>query len=86
MALPPNSDVRKSVCGNATAGDKAVCDYEQSVAAGSGHRRVGCGRPGSSAIKTDFQQVYDDVIFGKSSVPDAAKQVMSDAQQSLGSS
>lgn len=84
--LPPNSDVRKSVCGNATGGDKAVCDYEQSVAAKLGPSQSWVWPAGSSAIKTDFQQVYDDVIFGKSSVPDAAKQVMSDAQQSLGSS
>ncbi len=84
--LPPNSDVQARVCGNATGGDKAVCDYERSVAARLGPAQTWVWPSGSSAIKTDFQQVYDDVIFGRSSVADAARRVISDAQQSLGGS
>lgn len=84
--LPPNSTVRRSVCGAASAADKAVCDYEQAVAARLGPSQSWVWPAGSSEIKTDFQQVYDNVIFGKSSVADAARQVISDARQSLGSS
>ncbi|HVV20159.1 MAG TPA: extracellular solute-binding protein [Pseudonocardiaceae bacterium] len=82
--LPPNTDVRSAICGAAKAGDKAVCDYERSVAAKLGSSQSWLWPSGSSAIKTDFQQVYDDVIFGRSSVGDAAARVISDAQQSLG--
>lgn len=83
--LPPNSDIRQQVCANASANDKSVCDYEQSVADKLGSSQSWLWPSGSSAIKTDFQQVYDKVIFGKSSVADAANQVVRDAQQSLNS-
>jgi multiple sugar transport system substrate-binding protein len=82
--LPPDTDVRSAVCGAATGGNRAVCDYERGVAAKLGSSQSWLWPSGSSAIKTDFQQVYDDVIFGRSSVADAAHRVISDAQQSLG--
>lgn len=82
--LPPDTAVRSAICGAATGGDKAVCAYEQSVAAKLGSAQSWLWPSGSSAIKTDFQQVYDDVIFGRSSVADAARRVITDAQQSLG--
>lgn len=81
--LPANSDVRTEVCGSATAGDKAVCDYEQQVADRLGPSDTWQWPTGSSAIKTDFQQVYDDVIFGRTSVSSAADRVIKDAEQSL---
>jgi multiple sugar transport system substrate-binding protein len=81
--LPANSDVRSEVCGSATAGDKAVCDYEQKVADRLGPSDTWQWPTGSSAIKTDFQQVYDDVIFGRTSVSSAADRVIKDAEQSL---
>lgn len=81
--LPANSDVRTQVCGSATAGDKAVCDYEQQVADRLGPSDSWQWPTGSSAIKTDFQQVYDDVIFGRTSVASAADRVIKDAEQSL---
>lgn len=82
--LPPNTDVRATVCGNATGADKAVCDYERGVASRLGPSQSWIWPSGSSEIKTDFQQVYDDVIFGRSSVADAAQRAITDAQQSLG--
>lgn len=82
--LPANSDIRAQVCGSATtAGDKAVCDYEKNVGDKLGPSSTWQWPTGSSAIKTDFQQVYDDVIFGKTSVAAAASRVVKDAQQSL---
>jgi len=83
--LPPNSDVRKQVCDTANPADRSVCDYEQSVADRLGSSESWSWPSGSSAIKTNFQHVYDDVIFGKTSVADAANRVVHDAQQSLGS-
>lgn len=81
--LPSNTDIRAQVCGNAAAGDKAVCDYEKSVSDKLGPSATWQWPTGSSAIKTDFQQVYDDVIFGRTSVAAAASRVVKDAQQSL---
>ncbi|WP_255948730.1 ABC transporter substrate-binding protein [Streptomyces odontomachi] len=83
--LPANTDIRTRVCDAATAGDKAVCDYESSVTDRLGPSATWLWPTGSSAIKTDFQQVYDDVIFGKTSVADAAERVVKDAQDSLDS-
>jgi multiple sugar transport system substrate-binding protein len=81
--LPPNKDVRKAVAAKATGANKAVFDYEDSVAS-----LITTQAPvwpvGSAEIKRDFQQVYDDVIFNKISVDEGAKQLVQDAQQSLG--
>jgi multiple sugar transport system substrate-binding protein len=84
--VPPNQQNRQQVCASATnAGNKAVCDYETAAKAKIGPSSSWFWPSGSSAIKTDFQQVYDNVIFGKSSVADAAGQLVSDAKQSLSS-
>lgn len=83
--LPANSTIRTQVCGDASPGDKAVCDYEKSVSGQLGASGTWLWPTGSSAIKTDFQQVYDDVIFGRTSVSSAANRVVKDAQQSLDS-
>lgn len=83
--LPENSDTLAAVCGSATGGNKAVCDFEQSVRDRLGPSQGWLWPTGSAEIKTNFQQVYDDVIFGRASVADAAQRVVSDATQSLGS-
>src|SRR6266581_3787215 len=83
LGLPANLDVRSQVCASAEPGNKAVCDYETTVKAKIGPSSGWLWPSGSSAIKTDFQKVYDDVIFGKKSPAAAAAQVVSDAQQSL---
>jgi multiple sugar transport system substrate-binding protein len=82
--LPPNLTIRDQVCGSATAATKAVCDYEKAAASEIGPS-YGIWPTGSAAIKRDFQTVYDDVIFGKTSVPDGAARVIQDAKQSLNS-
>ena len=83
--LPPNQTVRQQVCSTATGGNKAVCDYETAVKDKIGPSAGWFWPAGSSAIKTDFQQVYDNVIFGKSSPSSAANQLVSEANQSLNS-
>lgn len=81
---PANQQIRTQVCGTATGGDKAVCDYESAMAGRIGTSAGWMWPKGSAAVKTDFQKVYDDVIFGRSSVADASARVISDAKQSLG--
>ena len=83
--VPPNQQVRQQVCSSSAAGNQAVCAYEASVKDKIGPSASWYWPSGSSAIKTDFQQVYDNVIFGKSSVSDAANQLINDAKQSLSS-
>jgi multiple sugar transport system substrate-binding protein len=80
--LPPNLEIRDQVCGTATAATKAVCDYEKTVSSRIGPS-FGNWPKGSSAIKRDFQTVYDGVIFGKASVAAGAQQLIRDAKQSL---
>ncbi|WAL63638.1 extracellular solute-binding protein [Amycolatopsis cynarae] len=80
--LPPNTQTRDAVCGAAQGGDKAVCDYEKSVAGRIGSA-TGLWPSGSAAVKRDFQRTYDDVIFGRVGVADGAARVVQSAQQSL---
>ena len=80
--MPPNLSIRASVCANATSSTKAVCSYEDSVKSIVGPS-FGNWPTGSAAIKRDFQQIYDDVIFGRTSVSAAAARVVGDAQQTL---
>ncbi|MGW0084794.1 ABC transporter substrate-binding protein [Streptomyces sp. NPDC003393] len=81
--VPANSDVRAKVCAAATDDGKAVCDYEKHVESRMGPSDTWQWPSGSSAVKTNFQQVYDDVIFGRTSVAAGAERVVKDAQQSL---
>jgi multiple sugar transport system substrate-binding protein len=82
--LPANQQIRTQVCSAATGANKAVCDYESAQASRIGSSAGWMWPKGSAEIKTDFQKVYDDVIFGRSSVSAAASRVISDANQSLG--
>jgi multiple sugar transport system substrate-binding protein len=82
--VPPNEEVRAQVCSSAEGGSKAVCDYEVAQKDKIGPA-FGAWPTGSSAIKRDFQRTYDDVIFNRVSVADAAKRVIQDAEKSLGS-
>jgi multiple sugar transport system substrate-binding protein len=82
--LPANQQIRTQVCSAATGANKAVCDYESAQASRIGSSAGWMWPKGSAEIKTDFQKVYDDVIFGRSSVAAAAARVISDANQSLG--
>ncbi|WP_327712534.1 sugar ABC transporter substrate-binding protein [Streptomyces sp. NBC_00464] len=81
---PPNSDVAKTVCSSAASADKEVCDFQAKVSDKLSPSDTWLWPSGSSAIKSDFQRIYDDVIFGKSSVSAGAAKVVENAKQSLG--
>ncbi|MFC9947962.1 ABC transporter substrate-binding protein [Streptomyces pratensis] len=81
---PPNSDVATSVCASATGADKDTCDFQSKVKDKLSPSDTWLWPSGSSAIKTDFQRVYDDVIFGKTSASAGAEKVVKNAKQSLG--
>ncbi|WP_018532040.1 MULTISPECIES: sugar ABC transporter substrate-binding protein [unclassified Streptomyces] len=81
---PPNSKVAASVCAKATGADKQVCDFQSKVSDKLSPSDTWLWPSGSSAVKTDFQRVYDDVIFGKTSVSAGAAKVVANAKQSLG--
>ncbi|MFJ8547084.1 ABC transporter substrate-binding protein [Streptomyces sp. NPDC093586] len=81
---PPNSDVKAGVCASATGADKASCDFQNKMADRLSPSDSWLWPSGSSAVKTDFQRVYDDVIFGRTSVSAGAARVVQDAKQSLG--
>ncbi|MFT7840204.1 extracellular solute-binding protein [Saccharothrix sp. BKS2] len=82
--VPPNEDVRAQVCAGSTEASKAVCDYEQAQQDKIGPA-FGAWPTGSSAVKRDFQRTYDDVIFNRVGVAEAAARVVQDAETSLGS-
>ncbi|MFD7660253.1 ABC transporter substrate-binding protein [Actinosynnema sp. NPDC059797] len=82
--VPPNEEVRAQVCAGSTEASKAVCDYEEAQKDKIGPA-FGAWPTGSSAIKRDFQRTYDDVIFNRVGVAEAAARVIQDAEQSLGS-
>jgi multiple sugar transport system substrate-binding protein len=83
--LPPNLNVRQQVCSSNAAANKAVCDYESAAKAKIGPSAGWFWPAGSAEIKTDFTQVYDNVIFGKSSPASAAGQLVNEAKQALSS-
>jgi multiple sugar transport system substrate-binding protein len=81
--VPPNEDIRAQVCASATGGNKLVCDHQTAQKDKMGPA-FGPWPSGSSAIKRDFQRTYDDVIFKRANVGDAARRVVQDAKLSLG--
>ncbi|MGX7825996.1 ABC transporter substrate-binding protein [Actinokineospora sp. 24-640] len=82
--VPPNEEIRAQICGAAEGASKLVCDHQSNQKDKMGPA-FAAWPTGSSAIKRDFQRTYDDVIFQRVSVGDAARRVVQDAQQSLGS-
>ena len=81
--VPPNTAIREQVCGSAAPADKQTCAYEQQVASNVGPSKTWAWPMGSSAVKADFQKVYDTVVFGKASPAQAAAQLVSDAKDSI---
>ncbi|CAM5278799.1 ABC transporter substrate-binding protein [Streptomyces atroolivaceus] len=81
---PPNSDNKDAVCAQATGPDKQTCDFQTKVADRLMPSDSWFWPSGSAALKSDFQRVYDDVIFGKTSAPAGAAKVVENAEQGLG--
>ncbi|MCX5415956.1 ABC transporter substrate-binding protein [Streptomyces sp. NBC_00059] len=80
---PPNSDNKEAVCAQATGPDKQTCSFQTKVADRLMPSDSWFWPSGSAALKSDFQRVYDDVIFGKSSVSAGAAKVVENAEQGL---
>ncbi|WP_327712532.1 extracellular solute-binding protein [Streptomyces sp. NBC_00464] len=80
---PPNSDNKNAVCAQATGPDKQTCDFQTKVADRLMPSDSWFWPSGSAALKSDFQRVYDDVIFGKTSVSAGADKVVENAEQGL---
>jgi multiple sugar transport system substrate-binding protein len=82
--VPPVAEIREQVCGDAVDANELVCDYEAAQQDKIG-TAFGPWPVGASAVKRDFQRTYDDVIFERVSVAEAARRVVRDAQTALGS-
>lgn len=82
--LPANAKVRDQV-GSTLSGPPVVAfQYEQSV--GPNLEQAPPPPPkGAGTVKSTFQRIYDDVIFARSPIPQAAAKFMTEAQQAISS-
>ncbi|MFI6762423.1 ABC transporter substrate-binding protein [Micromonospora sp. NPDC050417] len=81
--LPTNTKVLAAVAPALAPGDKAVYDYQQSVAALL--LPTPPAQPkGGGAIKQEFQRIYDEIIFGRLPIGDGAKRLVDEANDALG--
>jgi multiple sugar transport system substrate-binding protein len=82
--LPANTQVRETVATTLTGPPKVGYDFEKAVAS-----QLDQAPPpppkGAGTVKSTFQRVYDDVMFGRATPKDAATRFMSQANQALGS-
>ena len=48
---------------------------------------IACGPPpkGAGTVKSTFQRIYDDVIFARLTIPQAAAKFITEAQQAISS-
>jgi multiple sugar transport system substrate-binding protein len=82
--LPPNTTVRDKVGTTLTGAQKAVYDYEKSIE--SDLIQAPPAPPkGNSALKDYWQQLNEDIAFGKTSVDKAVDQFFTRADQELSS-
>ncbi len=80
--MPVNSDVQTAVGASLTGPPKVAYDFEQSLMS----KLTQAPPPppkGAGTVKANFQRVYDDVIFGRSSPQEAAAKFMKEAEQAL---
>jgi multiple sugar transport system substrate-binding protein len=82
--LPPNDTVRDQLGATLTGAQKAVYEYEKSIE--SDLEPAPPAPPkGNSAIKDYWQQLNEDIAFGKTSVDKAVDQFFTRADQELSS-
>ncbi|MFI5585436.1 ABC transporter substrate-binding protein [Amycolatopsis sp. NPDC051758] len=81
--LAPNLKVRAQLAGGATGNDKTLYDYEAAL-----EPKLGAAPPvppkGAGAIQKLLQRTYEEVAFGRMSIPDAVGRFVSEAEKSLG--
>lgn len=81
--MPVNSDVRAAVGGALTGPTKVTFEYETAIL--TKLKDAPAPPPkGAGTIKSAFQRVYDDVMFGRSTPQAAADKFMKEAEQALG--
>ncbi|WP_410811664.1 ABC transporter substrate-binding protein [Micromonospora sp. 067-2] len=80
--MPANSKVRDTLAASLSPTDKLVYEFESSVT----DKLLPTPAPqpkGGGAIKTEFQRVYDDIIFGRADVSSGAKRLIDEANNQL---
>jgi multiple sugar transport system substrate-binding protein len=80
--LPANAAVREKVGGTLTGPPLVGYQYEQAV----GPKLEPAPPPppkGAGTVKSTFQRIYDDVIFERSPIPQAAEKFIGEAQQAI---
>ncbi|MFE7077337.1 ABC transporter substrate-binding protein [Streptomyces sp. NPDC057620] len=80
---PANSDNKDSVCAQASGAEKQTCDFQTKMADRLMPSDTWFWPSGSAALKSDFQRVFDQVIFGEISVSEGAAKVVENAEQGL---
>jgi multiple sugar transport system substrate-binding protein len=80
--LPANAKVREVVGGKLTGPPKVAFDYEQAI-----QPKLEQAPPpppkGAGTVKSTFQRIYDDVIFARLTIPQAAAKFITEAQQAI---
>jgi multiple sugar transport system substrate-binding protein len=80
--LPANAKVREVVGGKLTGPPKVAFDYEQMI-----QPKLEQAPPpppkGAGTVKSTFQRIYDDVIFARLTIPQAAAKFITEAQQAI---
>jgi multiple sugar transport system substrate-binding protein len=75
--------VRAQGAGAATGNDKTLYDYEAAL-----EPKLGAAPPvppkGAGAIQKLLQRTYEEVAFGRMSIPDAVARFVSEAEKTLG--
>jgi multiple sugar transport system substrate-binding protein len=80
--LPANAQVREKVGGTLSGPPLVGFEYEQEV--GPNLEPAPAPPPkGAGTVKSTFQRIYDDVIFQRSPIPQAAEKFLSEAQQAI---
>jgi multiple sugar transport system substrate-binding protein len=80
--LPANAQVREKVGATLTGPPLVGFQYEQKV--GPSLEPAPPPPPkGAGTVKATFQRIYDDVIFQRSPIPQAAEKFLSEAQQAI---
>lgn len=80
--MPANSEVRSAVGADLTGPPLLAFEFEQAVLPQLADAPAPPPR-GAGAVKTAFQRIYDDVIFGSATPEDAAARFISEAEQAL---
>jgi multiple sugar transport system substrate-binding protein len=80
--LPANAKVRDQVGGGLTGPPQVAFQFEQTV----GPKLEPAPPPppkGAGTVKSTFQRVYDDVIFGRGTIAEAAQKFMTEAEKAI---